>query len=406
MTRRATLVTSIVLGGAVAAGLLVGCDSKSDPQPLVSSHAYKGHSSDLDANNFVTAFPATLGTRLDDCQTCHTGGTFTSGTGSSVKSYTKNACDFCHLIEHPAPDFNETEPTTFAETLNPFGAAYLAAGRTLDALELIALDDSDADGFTNQDEIDALKYPGDPSSKPGQPTAPMKIFTLTQLQAMSAYQEFLLANANKQQYDDYASYKGVKVADLLTAAGVDPTDAGITGITVIAPDGYLKDVPMANVNEAYPLGLYFGGLDTTTLGTECGFVTYPDTLPAGLTEGGAIPGEPWVLLAYERDGLPMDPSVLDVTSGKINGEGPLRLIVPQAEPGKPDRGSQYSPTNCGDGLDYNADLNHNAGDMVRGVIGIRINPLPEGYEDFDYHNGGWAYVDAESVIVYGYGVLE
>jgi hypothetical protein len=390
----------------MALGLLAGCDEKNEPQPQVSSHSYKGHSSDLDANTFVTAYPAALGTRLDDCQTCHTGGTFTSGSGTSVKSYTKNACDFCHLIQHPAPDFNETQPTTFAETLNSFGAAYLAAGRTLDALELIATDDSDGDGFANQDEIDALKYPGDPNSKPGQPAAPMKTFTMAQLQALAVHEEFLLANSNKQQFDDYATYLGVTIADLLTAAGVDPTDAGITGITVIAPDGYLKDVPMANVNQAYPAGLYYAGLDTATLGTECGFVTYPDTLPGGLTDGGEIPGEQWLLLAYERDGLAMDPSNLDITSGKINGEGPYRLVVPQTEPSKPDRGSQFSPTTCNDGNDYDSAKNHNAGDMVRGVIGIRINPLPEGYEDFDYHNGGWAYIDSETLIVYGYGITQ
>ena len=106
----------------------------------------------------------------------------------------------------------------------------------------------------------------------------------------------------------------------------------------------------------------------------------------------------------ERDGLPMDVSTLDPTSGKINGEGPFRLVVPQSEPSKPDRGSQYSPTNCNDGNDYNDTKDHNAGDMVRGVIAIRIDPLPAGVEDFDYRNGGWAYVQNASVIVYGHGV--
>ena len=42
--------------------------------------------------------------------------------------------------------------------------------------------------------------------------------------------------------------------------------------------------------------------------------------------------------------------------------------------------------------------------MVRGVVAIRVNPMPEGYEEFDHMNGGWAYVDAKELIVYGKGI--
>jgi hypothetical protein len=42
--------------------------------------------------------------------------------------------------------------------------------------------------------------------------------------------------------------------------------------------------------------------------------------------------------------------------------------------------------------------------MVRGVIAIRVNPLPAGAEDFDHRNGGWAFVEDASVVVYGFGV--
>ncbi len=47
---------------------------------------------------------------------------------------------------------------------------------------------------------------------------------------------------------------------------------------------------------------------------------------------------------------------------------------------------------------------HNAGSMVRGVIAIRIDPMPAGFEEVDYMNGGWAYVDGRQLIVYGHGV--
>jgi len=127
-------------------------------------------------------------------------------------------------------------------------------------------------------------------------------------------------------------------------------------------------------------------------------------MPEGLIDGGGIPGKQWLMLAYERDNLAMDPSTLDITSGKINGEGPFRIIVPQSDPGSPDRGSNFSPTNCADGFDYDESKNHNAGDMVRGVVAVRVNPLPGGYEDFDSQNGGWAFIENETVIIYGHGI--
>ena len=42
--------------------------------------------------------------------------------------------------------------------------------------------------------------------------------------------------------------------------------------------------------------------------------------------------------------------------------------------------------------------------MVRGVVAIRVNPMPDGYEDFDYQNGGWAYIDGHAILVYGFGI--
>jgi len=37
-------------------------------------------------------------------------------------------------------------------------------------------------------------------------------------------------------------------------------------------------------------------------------------------------------------------------------------------------------------------------------VAIRVSPLPEGYEEFDARNGGWAYVDAGQLVVYGAGI--
>ncbi len=371
------------------------------PVELTPSHAYKGHENDTDMTYFINVYGAARATRLDDCQTCHRGGEL----DADGKTVFKNACDTCHLVIHPDESLTGAVPVTYADTLNPYGKAYLDAGRTKDALKSIAGTDSDGDGATNQDEIADLKYPGDAASKPGQVTAPVRAFSYEQLTALTHHDQFMLVNSTKQQYDFYATYEGVKLLALLVAAGVDPNDAAITSLTVIAPDGYMTDVDMTAVKAAFPAGVFYGGLDTATLGTECGFVQYPDVLPPDVSGGAAIPGAPWTLLAWERDGAAMDASVLDPVSGKIDGEGPYRLIVPQVTPGKPDRGSKYSPTTCNDGYDFDDAADHNAGFMVRGVVAIRVNPLPAGVEDFDAHYGGWAYIDARQVLVYGHGVV-
>ena len=35
---------------------------------------------------------------------------------------------------------------------------------------------------------------------------------------------------------------------------------------------------------------------------------------------------------------------------------------------------------------------------------IRVNPMPAGFEVFDAMNGGWAYVDAGQLVLYGHGI--
>ena len=81
-------------------------------------------------DTFIAHFPAADNTRLDACVTCHT-----------------------------------TVPVT-----NAFGADYKAKGRNDAALSTLEPIDSDGDGWTNLQEIQALKFPGDPADHP--PGAP------------------------------------------------------------------------------------------------------------------------------------------------------------------------------------------------------------------------------------------
>jgi len=382
-----------MLLGVFLGVVLLGCgesDDDDDAEEQFSSRAYKGHEDDMDANNLVNVYPSVVGTRLDDCQTCHSGMIEDGQLAGS-------SCDNCHdLMLHDATGH------TFAETLNPYGLDYFSAGRDRDALENIKGKDSDSDGYPNDEEILAQRYPGSDLSKPGQAVATMRIVSLDELKAMPLHTQFMLSNTTKQQFDDYVTYTGVKIRELFNTLGIDMT--GATGITVIAPDGYMKSLPIEYVDKLFPQPMFYSGLDVDTLGSDCGFVMYPEDMPDGLSDGAPIPGEHWLMMGYQRDGVPLDKSYLDVVEGKIVGEGPLRIVVPQENPGKPDRGLKYSPTSCNDGFDFNDDADHNAGSMVRGVIAIRIDPMPAGVEEFDYMNGGWAYIDAGQLIIYGHNV--
>jgi hypothetical protein len=85
-----------------------------------------------DKGNAISKYPFISGTRLD-------------------------ACSLCHTNSIPA--------------LNAYGSAYLSHGRNLNAFGQIENLDSDGDGFTNIQEINALFFPGDANDHPPSVTA-------------------------------------------------------------------------------------------------------------------------------------------------------------------------------------------------------------------------------------------
>ncbi|MCU0723067.1 MAG: hypothetical protein MUC63_05560, partial [Planctomycetes bacterium] len=264
--------TLLITGFLAAFALSAGCSNEDTwtPSTPVSSRSYKGHETDADANNLVAVYPSILGTRLDDCQTCHTGGTVYRGASSSAL----NPCSYCHLVPYPDATITAGAPSGYEATLNPYGLAYKNAGRSQDALRSIEGLDSDTDTYASVTEIENLRYPGDPASVPGQPWAPTYTMDWAAITALASHTEFLLMNASKQQFDDYANYKGVRVVDLLAAAGVNLT--GVTGITVIAPDGFMKDFTLAQVQTQFADGLFDSGLAPADFANPAqGFVNYP-----------------------------------------------------------------------------------------------------------------------------------
>jgi hypothetical protein len=395
MRKKSSILTILVAAAALALALIAAV-----PQRTVSSRAYVGHESDLDIGNFIRHYPKAAGTRLDDCQTCHRGGA--KGTDTEREF---SPCGYCHLLVFPNPRYKTGVPKDYRETLNAFGLAYDNAGRTVEALAAIAKLDADGDGYANDAEIAALRYPGDAASRPGQPLAPFASLSWDEIRKLPVHTQFMLMNATKEPTDDYVTYAGVKVLDLLAAAGVDLK--GVEGITVFAPDGYSIDYAVDDVTQPFPKGYFYAG-PATFKDQDTAFVKYPDRIPSGIADGKEIPAAPWLMLAFEREDKPLDPSYYEKGTGRLAGEGPFRLVKPQrdllgdpSKPGRPDRSSRSK--NYSDGWDFNPKIDHNAGACVRGACVIRVNSTPAGFEEYDWKNG-WPLVAERRVVIYGRGV--
>jgi len=110
-------------------------------QDIAASRAYVGHENDADMRGFVRHYPATAGTRLDDCQTCHRGGVRGTDTEREV-----SPCSYCHLIVFPNARYKTGVPGDYEATLNAYGLDYKKAGRAVGSLAAIDGRDCDGDG--------------------------------------------------------------------------------------------------------------------------------------------------------------------------------------------------------------------------------------------------------------------
>lgn len=389
-----------IMGALTLALAISGCRPPvGQPRAGVQSRAYAGHENDRDVGRFVSQYPEAAGTRLDDCQTCHRGGVAQTDT---EREY--SPCGYCHLLEFPKPKYATGVPSGYEDTLNAYGLAYKENGRNAGALRRIADHDSDGDGFPNAVEILQGRRPGDAASRPGQPLAPAVTYGWEDIRSLPSHTQFLLLNRTTEDPDLYLGYTGVRVRDLLEGAGVDLGQA--TGITVFAPDGFSIDYALGEVLEPFPKGRFYAGPVPAADGRR--LVLHPGTLPPGVEDGREIPDTLWLLLAYEQDGAPLRTARYEADGGRLSGDGPYRLVKPQAHllgdalrPGRPDRAA--GSERRGDGWDFGADIDHNAGNCVRGASAIRINPMPEGFEEYDWKNG-WPLVDAREIVLFGAGI--
>ncbi len=394
-TKSLTIITLLALVGGLgaAAAARIGQDA-------LRSRAYAGHVDDADMQGFIRQYPRAAGTRLDDCQTCHRGGVNGTDTEREV-----SPCSYCHLLVFPNPRYKTGVPKDYEATLNGYGLAYKKAGRTFEAFAAIDRQDSDGDGGPNGIEIADLRNPGDRASRLGLPQAATVVLGWDEIRGLPVHSQFLLMNKTTQRRDEYVAYKGVRIVDLLASAKIFLT--GVTGITVFAPDGYSNDYGREDLNAPFPQGYYYDG--PLAIGdAEMALLERPFAVPSGVRDGKRIPGKPWLLLAYERDGQLLDPAAYEKDTGKLVGEGPYRLIKPQRDlrgdpkrPGRPDR--SVNAKTYGDGWDFSDRIDHNAGAGARGACVIRVNPMPEGYEEYDWRNG-WPLIGEKKIVIYGRGV--
>lgn len=362
------------------------------------------HEGETDSEKFLAVYPDKIGTKLDSCTLCHSGGQYEKKPGQFV---TLGSCQWCHYT------YGYDASGNILDTINTYGKDYHDNGRNAQAITAIKGLDSDGDGYTNDPEINATRFPGDANDDPSKVVAPYRIYTRAQLEAMGQQTQFLLMNTSRSG-DFYAEYTGVPIKDLLDDAGILLNDA--TGILVYAPDGWSQDHPLdfdaaiemyhvysnfpGQTYQYPPASFYWDSEADVGQNPDYGWCDYSAPSCVGRSHGDPIyvDGGLKAILALKRDGVPLTPGVL-TNENKLDGEGPFRVVVPQKYVNPPDQSSRSPIQNVI--WPYVEDWDHNAGACSRSATIIKVLPLPPGTTDIDVLEAGWAYVDQGKIIVYG-----
>jgi hypothetical protein len=337
--------------------------------------AYKAHNNDADVSLFLQAYPSAAGTKLDNCYLCHTG----SPDGK------KDSCDYCHSTYGFSPPHGD-----ILSTLNSYGLAYYNAAGTPDPFVSIAGTDSDKDNFTNEEEILAGRLPGDSSDYPGVAEAPAKTYDRSAIRKLPKVTQFMAVDTAKSG-DFFAEYSGVDMWTLLLDAGISD-DA--YSITVYAADGYSKSFQVSDLKEDYEQGIFL---------SKYPWISFP--LSVDYKNGKHLPGKINYLLAYEREGFPLQESKIVVDGSNkyhLDGEGPYRFVTPLTEPVVPDR-SAWSIDRDNPPYPYNPNrpVIRNGDNCIKVAVAIKVisndNPKPQ----YDWNGRAWEMVEKGELVVYG-----
>jgi hypothetical protein len=352
--------------------------------------AYKGHADDSDVNALLASYPKLKGSAMDSCATCHRSGMVPDSEKPGT-TRRENHCDFCHVVyvnlKHDVK-----------ETLNRYGADYLAAGRGAKAVKGLANKDSDGDGFSNEAEFVKGTNPGISESNPSARVAPNRVFTAAEIRKMSpVVNETVFVNTTKSKSgDSYNEYRGNKVYELLQAVGIADTAESVDFISL---DGYERTHTLEELKKAWPQGAPAMGLGKENLGS-CAWVNY--NVP-GLDARKALPAA-HILLAFEENLKKLETARIDLETGRVIGAGPLRLIVPQSRISPPDMGQradQACSTKVAESYRFHEEYDHNGGKCSFAILAVRINPLPKGTRDFEWETVREQFISSEKVVFFG-----
>jgi hypothetical protein len=350
--------------------------------------AYRGHADDSDINAVLAAYPNLKGAAADSCATCHKTGKVTE---SSAVLRDENHCGYCHVV-------HVKNKLSAGDTLNRYGADYLAAGRGIKAVQAIAGKDSDGDAFSNEAELLKGTNPGESQSNPSAAIAPNRIYLSSELRSLSPIvsKTVFLNTSHNKQGDFYNEYRGNTVYELLQAIGIS---GNAESIDFISLDGFEGSFMLAELKIEWPQGKPVMGLGKKDIG-PCGWVNYNSS---GLEEKTRFPAVK-IMLAFEENGKKIESGRLDQNTGRISGTGPLRLVVPQFQISPPDL-PRFAEQSCQDRIakeyHFNENYDHNGGRSSFSIIAVRIKPLPKGTRDFEWEKIRNQLVAEEEIVFFG-----
>ncbi len=356
--------------------------------PLYS--AYKGHASDDDINAVLAVYPALKGTPADSCATCHLSGDV-KDPASGGRMRHENHCGYCHAVV-------SREKRDPKATLNRYGLDYMAGGRNAQAVRAVATKDSDRDGFTNDVELKTGTNPGDAASKPSLAVAPSASYTAAAIKALTPVLDLpvFINTTENRKGDAYNDYRGNSLWATLRAVGVSET---ATAVDILSADGYEQTFTIDELKKSWPQGAPVMGFGQQDLGT-CGWVSYTS---ARLAAGKPLPDVP-VMLVFEENGKALQKARLDQATGRLVGQGPVRVVTPQFVISPPDLPRPLDPS-CREKVApeyrFHEEYEHNGGKSVHGIVAVRILPLPKGTRDIDWQSPAARWLDNEDIVFFG-----
>jgi hypothetical protein len=328
---------------------------------------------------------------MDGCDACHVS-IVAPAPGEKENIPVKlSSCDSCHLIT----DYGRKP----GDTTNAYGKEYLKAGRDMSAFAAIADSDSDGDGWSNSDELEAATNPGDPASNPGMKPAPYRVVSLAEMKEkrLPVQDQTIFVNvAKSKDGDSYSDLRGFMLLDVLQYAGMSKN---ASSVDVISVDGYAATFSVEQLKRSYPQAVPVFGFDKESFG-ECGWVRYG---AKNLKEDVQLPNAN-VLLTFEINGDEYEPAKI-TEEGKLTGAGPFRVVAPQMKnPGVPDNSSK-STEECVKSTPeiyrYNRGYEKNSDYCVKAVVAIRVNPLPQGSMDIDWPEYAQKAIADKEIVIFG-----